>query len=655
MRSVNPEYVNQIFKDPDVVAIVKNHKIIPSEDVRCVINLYGSSVVNLADNLIASKIDSSTRQIIQEFLSKIRTEDIKEHKDVLYDWFQLLDFCGVGNLSICHNYSMCCMYKHEWSKALNGWRGIVKGYGYHALTVYDYNRFLKCMEMTEDWSTYQDVLDFGILLHPLDESLRFRYFYYASLRYIEQCEFLNALFFINYVISSNKPIFWRIDAVQLYEVRKKCIGNVGLLSVNCSNYSSNKLIISARSDGLGERLNAIVNGMILGRLMGYCYGFVWSNSLHAAQLGVNNPALVGHAIEPVEDVFSQEFISKYFLKKVPSGKLKEFSGYVGTASNISEIETKEKLNGWLAPRLMLKEVFDRSFIDTPYGYPQAFSDIKFSEDIERVRKIVDELPIKDFCALHLRSGDVFYGEYRKFVHYTYKGIVLPIAKKIIEDSMKMGRQVVLLGQDRIVLDYLQSEYKTVVLVDSLFPCDGFSTLQKAFFDIFLMIKSGVIYAGSSGFAKFAALVSYKEVIAPMNLYQPEEQADFIMHDLNSNHYLYPRLQTSFAYWYGYYYGRGKKSYALKVEFLEGAIKFDVLNPLYYLVLASIHSGNGSSDLAEKILSDLFEAVQEVEVFNVMKSKTNGKFNMAEFFPDLLIDGIGCNQKKISNFIKEISS
>ncbi len=529
------------------------------------------------------------------------------------------------------------MHSHQWQEAIHEFEAILLNYPKY-FDAYDFNRLLKSYEMQDHYETYEDVVLEGIRIYPNDKNLPYRLLYFSLINNISNQEFEIALQKITLLLGSNKPEFWNLDKGKLLQFRNTCLEHTAIKNINADICGLS--VVSNRADGLGERLNSLLNAIVISKTFGYRLGYTWRDISHALpyQKGTENKSnLIGHAIVEEQDFFSPSFIKKHSVTNKPLNNFKTIIDKNITYASLSTTETNEKLAGWFSPRLALTDHFSNELlIDSIYSYRDAFSFIDFNKPIaESIQYAKEVMQESSYIAIHLRSGDVFYGEYRKFLHYTYKGIVLPLAKKIIEDHKKKGLKVIVFGQDLTVLSYLKEQYN-IITVEDFSHYSNFDSTQQAMFEITLMSRAKDIIAGSSGFAKLAGWIGEKNTKAPTDYYNAEKQTKIIINDLKNHADDYPKLQTSFAYWYGYFYGRQSKDLKDVDYLLSQAYKFDPENDLYPLVLASNYYKHENYEIAESIVKRLFNKHQIFEMSKhptgqVLQAKTMGKPNMIEFF------------------------
>jgi hypothetical protein len=394
-------------------------------------------------------------------------------------------------------------------------------------------------------------------------------------------------------------------------------------------FAERKTVVAARRDGLGERLNAILNGLWLAEKFNADFRFVWSEDM-------NGPAQSkDHAIVAAEEFFADSFIRQYMINSFDRGQYPELKGV-----NLTIDQARGSLiplKGWQAPRLGLKEIFwagDNN--TTEFSLQAVFDRIEFHPDIRQAIESARAVELSErTVGFHLRSGDVFYGPYRKWLHYTYKGITLPVAKAMIVEALRKGKGVLIFGQDKEVIRYLCAQYG-VLSVDQVQTGKFKSDAAQAMYELVLMSRCQEIYAGSSGFAKQASWISGTKLLKPSDVLAGQDTTQISLDDLTANASMYEPLQAAFAYWYAYFYGRKKRSLAEADAMLRAAMSFDSDNELYPLVLAAHYFEAGQDAEAEVLLATLIERDADIigqgspTALEVFVAKTAGAYNLSEY-------------------------
>jgi tetratricopeptide (TPR) repeat protein len=386
---------------------------------------------------------------------------------------------------------------------------------------------------------------------------------------------------------------------------------------------SRGIVLACRTDGMGERLNGILNGIRLAQMLRAEFKFTWSSR------GLENEL---HAIEPAEAFFGAEYRRKHLIDRYDTSKLAELAGSKVTMSDLrAELDRTGCI---IAPRVGLREILSPAMPDHTFDLRDCFASIEFAAPIKAAVDAAMAVPLPSPVAgLHLRAGDVFYGDYRKYLHYTYKGLSVPIAKAMIGRAQKRGQSVVVLGQDDQVLTYLKEEMG-VILGREYAPSFA-SRAAQAMFELRLLARADVIMGGSSGFAKQASWINGSTVELPGTLFTWREQQAFAEHDLERHADFYHPLQTAFAYWYLFFYGRQHRTVATALPWLERASEYDPENEMYPLVRAGLLYRVERDEQAERLLERsllLDSASATREVVRIFTAQTTGRFNLAEFHP-----------------------
>jgi CDP-glycerol glycerophosphotransferase len=401
---------------------------------------------------------------------------------------------------------------------------------------------------------------------------------------------------------------------------------------------SNRVVVAARIDGLGERMNALLNGMYLADRLGFDFAYHWSEKGSWEKVGGDS---THHAIEPESRMFSANFIARYSLEKLDRKGLREVSGKGIGADDLVQATLSNDFRGWLAPRVDLADILAPELApDECRNLKEIFSKIEFSAPITKAIEVANAVKLPAGCVgIHLRSGDIFYGPYRKLVLYSYKGMTIPIAKAIVRELRNKGESAILFGQDKEVMQYIKRE-TGAMLLDDINKESFESPAAQAIFELVLMSRCNYIVAGSSGFAKQASWIGGIQVKQPKDLLDHAAQTRISMDDLATHADEYHPLQTAFAYWYAYYHGRQFKSADLVDELLKKAAAYDPDNQLYPMKRAfNFYRQERLPDgeaILKKLITDEYARLKKdkLPAFQVLTAKTLSKFNMAEDFESI---------------------
>lgn len=548
-----------------------------------------------------------------------------------------------------------CIQTLKWDDSISIWRNLYSEN--KKLSALNFNRYARVCEELKCWDEYEEIVWQGVEFYSQDKLLNSRVSLCLAIELFDKGLFSQSLD----VLVNDSIITKGGYSTSEKEVKKlidKCCNKLPLFSYTKSNRS----FLSAREDGLGERLNSLLTGLYLSKRLGFGFGVYWANELHQGAANLSNEAankLMPHAITNKEDIFSKEFIDSYFIQCRDGVVVKDFSGEDLTKTRIELLFEKNSADFLAAPRLDIEPMLSKLLKPTDeFNYRSVFDESIFNNKIISLFKKAENVPdINNSVALHLRSGDVFFGEYRKFVHYSYKGITIPLAKKIIEDEMSQGKKVIVFGQDKDVLKYLRDAYG-VVLANDLIPDCAKTSTEIALFEIKLMSLSNKIIAGSSGFAKVASWIGGKSVVSGFKYLTAKDTTEYFTSDLNNNSSIYPSLHSAFSYWYAYHYNRKNIDYNKKVSILEKAYFYDKDNEMYLLVLFFISLIDFKYIQAETYAHDIkggfYSSLEGGSSFSsVLMAKTLSAYNLQEYFDLLAKSKFDMNSlKEDSKFIIE---
>lgn len=270
--------------------------------------------------------------------------------------------------------------------------------------------------------------------------------------------------------------------LQLDDYNALHLGRIHCLKKVTLQESKGKLIYFAnRKDGLGERLRAMLHALKCAKENDGLFYFSWDNILNDFQV-----------TDKVTDIFSKEFINQYYLSK-------------DTIDSLDTIHLREaiKLNNQ-----SLISSYDGIIVgQANKAFKDVFYSIQFSHQIEYAKNLAlqVELP-QNLVAIHLRAGDIVYGNYRFNNQYYNKVNPIYMIKELCVKLKEKGYQVILFGQDIAICRQLAKENNLIFANDIMDSSLITSSAQRAIFDIVLMSRCEKIFAKRSGFAMLSAFI-----------------------------------------------------------------------------------------------------------------------------------------------------
>jgi hypothetical protein len=393
---------------------------------------------------------------------------------------------------------------------------------------------------------------------------------------------------------------------------------------------ANFSVLVRREDGLGERLRAVVHGSYLANYLQLEFKFCWPSKSFASEF---------HAIESEEKIFASHFLKKHFLSDLPKG----FKDYLKVSQN-NKIALPLKLDGLLTSgfkglyfddldvRRVLEDDLDP---DLNLNLVRAFQNIEFSEQLSQVMDTVQTIKLSNkTVAVHVRGGDIVYGPYRFFQHFQDKVLPLPIAKYLLNTLVSQGYEPIVFVQDEAVKKSFNNLPN--LRLSSDFVKETYSNLEQAFFDILLMSRCTQIFAGSSGFAELAAVISGQTVKQYAQALSSKEKISIIQSDLRKSP-AYDNFQLAFA-WFSYtLYGETFLTGDKIDKALKKAQRLDPENQLYRVKRVVNFLAHKLPKKAERLLERIIEDLSDSdnpfnsEFFKILAKKHGKKFGMRNYF------------------------
>lgn len=360
--------------------------------------------------------------------------------------------------------------------------------------------------------------------------------------------------------------------------------------------------VAMNDDGLGERLKAIMNAMLMAKAFQGKFLFNWEPLRRSAEV------LKTQSIDLRDSTFAPEFIKAYHVDKTT---LKTVN--VGEFYALAEGETfEDKVNQYdgIVMRQNLtdfhRRVLQARGIEPRKHYPDIFESIGFSKALARVKDLADAVVLPaNTVALHLRAGDVVYGPPRAVGRFAAKCFPYPLVMEFIREKQAAGSALLVFGQDEAFLDHLKQTFGVTLARDYL---GDFNATEAALFEICLMSRCHEICAGSSGFAHVASWRGNAPLVSLYARYEPET-AKALTWQAMIQEGEQPGIsheQKAFACWAALYVcGNAMATTEADRDLLAAARKYDPDNDLYRLAEACNYYATGAEVRAEAILEECF--------------------------------------------------
>ncbi|MDH5835440.1 hypothetical protein [Luteimonas kalidii] len=330
-------------------------------------------------------------------------------------------------------------------------------------------------------------------------------------------------------------------------------------------------IIAVRTDGFGQRLKVMLQAMKLASENRIGMKFLWDEKKGAYGSF--------HSCGDVNEIFSSDFVERHYIKQKPA-----------------TVPWRRGINYSAVGLDIALRKFDG---DAGECFREQFESIGFAPRMQNAIDLARRPDVARASAIHLRGGDILYGELRKhaFTHQD-KVIPLPVAKKMIASSD--GKRWVVFAQDLALEDELRS-YSNVVISSDL-RADLTSNAEKTVFDIVLMSRCEQIYGGTSAVCDMASIISGKIPIRLSDIFSSGDVLSAISEDSKYRAGEYDNLLMASLKTSLYYYSARDPSDRALLE--EGAV-LDPGNPgfpvLYFFALCSDGRFSEAEELAKDAL------------------------------------------------------
>lgn len=392
---------------------------------------------------------------------------------------------------------------------------------------------------------------------------------------------------------------------------------------------TNRVAVADRPDGLGARLCAIFNALLVSEITGCHFAFTWPETY------VNTDNF--HAVPEVGHVFSDAFVKLHYLSpssishlsptplllpnKMPVEQAQHYFN-----SHLQEYNISLPWNQLLR-RLAVSPEERRHLVLS------VTSRMQLSDELAEVRRRAASLAFpRRSTAIHLRAGDIVYGRFAENPNFAGKTIPAPLAKLIIDEDQS-DACFVLFGQEPEFASMLAA--KGIALDGAqILPDLNSSPISWALKDVFLMARCGGYYAGSSGFIAFAENIGNCRPVRWDRKRSKSAWARLIMEEVNKGLGIYySDQQAAFACFFSYTC-LGQLEVKDRLKALSMARGLCPTNRLYALLFALNLYDQASWAPAEKALSELSAKLDQSkdallasrEMLRLCKSRTGSGKN-----------------------------
>lgn len=411
--------------------------------------------------------------------------------------------------------------------------------------------------------------------------------------------------------------------------------------------SRNLTITERRGDGFGNRFQSLLNAAYLAKVMNCDLKVTWPDEIlgvageFSADVKKDSRTILGHCIEPASEIFAPKFVSDHISNDRISAETKVAKQAGLRARDLMAPGSHDGTKSINAPMNGLKTILAPEIAPSAeYGLPDIFEQLPFGESMASAIAAARDVPIEgDSAAVHIRSGDIVYGNYRlQGRRFLGKAVPIPLARMAIERSLDDGKSVILFGEDAQALAYLRDTYCVTLASDHVEPL-GLTGARRAMFEIVLMSRANVIWASDSGFAQTARDISRTAAFKSIHhAFTADERARYFTDDLRDNADDYDPKQAAFALWSLYWLAEDRAA-SERIEMLDRAARLDPDNQQYTLAKASLLLSQGSDDEGDEALGKGIEQGWiDREIWggsgrtHILFGKYGGRFHLHDLFP-----------------------
>lgn len=405
--------------------------------------------------------------------------------------------------------------------------------------------------------------------------------------------------------------------------------------------AESKVVLSRRGDGLGERLNSLLNAMRLAEILDVDFGFTWP----IGAVG-KDPH---HAITRADEFFSADFVAAHLMATADARE--GFEEPAGPADDLDSLRRQLAAaeRGLKAPGRPLSTRIDPEAVPAvSRGFAAEFEAVGFHPSIDAVIAAARAVPLgARTVGIHLRAGDNLFGHYRTWTTYWYKVVPLPVARALSVRFQAEGREALVFGEDT---EAIQDLCATTGATDASTkrPTTGMSAAEAAMFDLVLLSRCDRIVSGWSGFAIQAAAISDKGVEHHLDLVPPSDVVALTRADLVLHGDRYDATHAGFAWWAAYFGARHELSHEESMELVRLSLEADPTNPRARLRLAALsyRAGNldqGDDTLVDALIADVTAGGATLESVMLFSLLTVSGYDSAEILDDVELgarDGSG---------------
>jgi hypothetical protein len=357
-----------------------------------------------------------------------------------------------------------------------------------------------------------------------------------------------------------------------------------------------RCVMMWRMDGLCQRIIATINGLVIASECDLQFKLAWVNEKSMKSRFNAEYHTPNDMPDDPHRIFSESFIEKYFIEdrdiyyppELVRRKRKSRTNTPGreelimdTKADYEKAVNHDSFFG-IAPA-GLREEFVPDYLAKCRSV--ARSGI-FSEEIESLLSRIDNIPaLRNMRAIHLRSGDVIYGEARKrFPRRRNWAITIPVAIDLCNQARSFDKKCLVVGATTQDIDLVLSRCPNAVCAKDidLPPTFGASAVVR---DVFLTSQCEQMFTSkSSAVVRLAEYFGKSERTESVSFYSGNSETGVLKTSLESEELeSCSDFQKAFIYYNLFVLNWNRSTFSEVDEYLALAFELDPEN-LSYIAL-----------------------------------------------------------------------
>ena len=306
-----------------------------------------------------------------------------------------------------------------------------------------------------------------------------------------------------------------------------------------------RCVVMWKMDGLCQRIIATINGLVIASEYDLQFKLAWVNEKSMRSRFNVEYYTPNDTPDDPHSIFSDSFIKKYFIEDrdiyyPPELVRRKGRGRTNTSGRNqlimnTQADYEKAVNHdsfyGISPAVLCDE-FVPDYLAKCRS--MARSGI-FSNEIESLLSSIDNIPaLKNMWAIHLRAGDIIYGEVRKsFPRRRELSISIPVAIDLCDQARSFEKKCLVVGATTQDIDLVLSRCPNAVCAKdiNLPPSFGASAVVR---DVFFLSQCEKMFSSkSSAVARLAEYFGNSELIESVSYYSGSSESDILKTSLVS--------------------------------------------------------------------------------------------------------------------------